>query len=552
MKIYEAVAQAFRAEGVQTHFSLLGDGNLHWAIALQEQGGVRAVHARHEHCAAAMALGYASATGDVGVASVTCGPGFTQLMTALASGARDRLPLVVFAGESPMHSRWWIQEIDQRPLAVACGAAYIAAHSAQLIHYHVQEAFRIARHERRPVVLGVPYDFQQQEMPDIGPYEPSSRVIPELTPILPDPAQIRRVAERLRAAKRPLLVGGRGLLAAQGESEVERLADLAGALLATSLPARGLFDHHPFSLGVVGGYGRMVARECGGQADLVLAFGASLSAFTRAGGMFANAEIVQVDAAPVGRRDGNRVADLYLRADARLAAAALLDELGNGGALASEVRTPELARRIREEPADDGVFPDQPNTVDPREAFKALERSIPGDYDVIGGSGHQAYFHTVMRGGDPRRYHSLREFGAIGNALSYAIGVAAARGNDGKVVVYDGDGGLLMNIQELETIARHGFKVLIVACNDGAFGAETHHLRKEGLDDSIVVFGRPDLSAIARGFGLTGETVTDAAQLAKLSVEYEAGDRAALWDIHVNDRVMNPSYRLGNKHAKQD
>ncbi|HEY0442113.1 MAG TPA: thiamine pyrophosphate-dependent enzyme, partial [Xanthobacteraceae bacterium] len=92
-------------------------------------------------------------------------------------------------------------------------------------------------------------------------------------------------------------------------------------------------------------------------------------------------------------------------------------------------------------------------------------------------------------------------------------------------------------------------KLLMVVCNDGAYGAELHHLRKEGVNGDIVVFGRPDLAAIARGFGLQGAVVTDVRQLADLARDYERSDTAAVWDVHINDQVVNPSYRLGNKHA---
>lgn len=549
MKIYEAVADAFVEEGVDTHFGLLGDGNLHWAVAMAARPGTRLIHARHEHCAVAMAAGFASATGRVGVASVTCGPGFTQLMTALVSAAQNRQSLVILAGESPIHRRWHVQQIDQRPFAAASGADYIAAHSPELIRYHVQEAFLRARQERRPVVLGIPYDLQDRELPDIAPYQRSDEILPRLAPIPPDPGQVAEVAARLARAACPLIVAGRGALAAQAERDIERLAEVGGALLGTTLPARGTFDHNPYSVGVIGGYGRMIAREFAREADLVVAFGASLSAYTTNGGrMFAQAEIVQVDTDPVGRRQGFGIAGTYLRADARLAARALLDALGNGETVRSRVRSPDLARRIRDEPADDAVFPRKPGLVDPRELFRELERLLPPDHDAVGGSGHQAYFHTVMRGGDPRRYHSLRDFGAIGNAFPHAIGVAAARGDGGRVVLFEGDGSLLMHIQELECIRRHGLKLLLVVCNDGAYGAEQQDLRKEGRDESIAVFGRPDFAAIARAFGLRGATVTDVAQLDDLAREYERGDTAMIWDVHVDDGVMNPSYRLGTKH----
>src|SRR5215468_4656352 len=97
-----ALAHAFAAEGVDTHFTLMGDGNMHWATAMKNLPGMASYSARHEHCACAMAMGYFSATGKVGVASVTCGPGFTQIMTALASASRGEVPLIVFAGETPL------------------------------------------------------------------------------------------------------------------------------------------------------------------------------------------------------------------------------------------------------------------------------------------------------------------------------------------------------------------------------------------------------------------------------------------------------------------
>jgi thiamine pyrophosphate-dependent acetolactate synthase large subunit-like protein len=99
---YEVLAQAFVAEGVDTVFTLMGDANMHWANAMAKHNGVRLVHTRHEHCAVAAAASYTWATGRPGVASVTCGSGFTQTMTALVTAVRGHVPLVIMAGETPM------------------------------------------------------------------------------------------------------------------------------------------------------------------------------------------------------------------------------------------------------------------------------------------------------------------------------------------------------------------------------------------------------------------------------------------------------------------
>ena len=161
-RLYDALAAAFAAEGVDTHFTLLGDGNMHWATVLAEKYGVRTVHARHEHCAVAMASAFAHVTGRVGLASVSRGPGLTQIMTALTTAARGEIPLVVFAGEAPTSPTWSIQHIDQAPFVRACGVEYLQIQSVNHALDRLREAFCIAAYEHRPVVLAVSDDLQPQ------------------------------------------------------------------------------------------------------------------------------------------------------------------------------------------------------------------------------------------------------------------------------------------------------------------------------------------------------------------------------------------------------
>jgi acetolactate synthase I/II/III large subunit len=189
--------------------------------------------------------------------------------------------------------------------------------------------------------------------------------------------------------------------------------------------------------------------------------------------------------------------DLHLAADAKLAAAAIAEKLRTRGASAAGIRSPELARRIRDESADAAEFEVGSGTLDPRPVIAELDRVIPKDFDSVSRSGHQSYFHSVMRGRKPENYHAIRAFGAIGSSISYAIGVAAARGI-GRVVLFEGAGSFLMHIQELEMVARHRLKLLFCIFNDGAYGAEIHKLRADGVDDSGSVFGRTDLAAVAK------------------------------------------------------
>lgn len=540
-KVYEALADAFVAEGVTQQFVLMGDGNMHWSAALVEKG-VSAIYARHEHCAVSMAMSYANATGEVGVASVTCGPGLTQIMTALAAAVRAHLPLVVFAGESPLSSVWYNQEIEQAPFVVATGARYVQIHNPALFPAKVQEAFLWARLNRKPVVVAMPFDLQQQAWTG-KPYVPSASVLPDVGRIQPDPDRIGAAADLIRQSRRIIVLGGRGAKFADAAPECLELARTCGALLAETLPVRGLFFEDEWTLGVAGGFSSNIARDAFATADLVIAVGASLTHHTRDGGkLFPKAKIIQIDHAPTGVTQGLKTADLYIGADAKAGVAALTAALGTGVDADPGWRGPAMARSISEEPADDYRFEEPLNGLDPRRVVEALDAIIPRGWDLVNASGHCSYFTAHMQGRSAEKFHTIREFGAIGNGLSYAIGVAAAR-PDNPVVLFDGDGGLLMHAQELETVARHNLNILICILNDGAYGSEIHKLRADGLSDTGSVFGRGDLGAVARGFGLGGAVITDLDGLGERLEAFRAGSGSALWDIHISDQVTSPVMR---------
>jgi thiamine pyrophosphate-dependent acetolactate synthase large subunit-like protein len=539
---YQALAAAFRDEGTDVLFALLGDGNMHWAASLTDLG-TRGVYARHEHAACAMATMYARATGKVGVASVTCGPGLTQIMTALTTAAQARIPLVVFAGESPLHSAFYNQHVDQRPLVVGTGAHYISGHSLQRMTDYVREAFVTARMERRPVVIAVPLDIQKQALPKPYSYAPSSAFIPQLGAMLPNPVDVDRAVEVIRQSRKIVVVAGLGVLSAGAEAGCEQLADACGGMLATTLPARGMFDHHPFGIGISGGYARATGHRLMKEADLLIAVGASLSHFTSDGGkLYGNARSIQIDTQPLGLKHGRKAADLYVRADAREGITAILNKLGPSRSQ-SGWRSDALAREIAEAPADATVFSPQPGFVDPRDAVAAIDRVVPKDWEIINSSGHCAYFTAQLRGRKPENFNVIRDFGAIGNGLSYAIGAAAAK-PDKTIVLLDGDGSLLMHAQELETVRRHGLKLLICVLNDGAYGSEIHKMHADGISPEGAVHGRGDLAAVARGFGLRGKLINRIDQFDMLFEEFRrAGEGAELWDIHIADNVTTPVMR---------
>jgi acetolactate synthase-1/2/3 large subunit len=549
-RLYEVLAAAFVAEGVDTHFTLMGDGNMHWGIELAERHGVRTIHARHEHCAVEMASAYATITGRVGVASVTHGPGVTQIMTALTTAARGDIPLIVFASEAPTTAAWTIQHVDQAPFVRACGVEYIQIQSVNHALDRVREAFCAAQYERRPVVLGVSDDLQRMGMREMPEYVPSSAFIPQHKPLLPDPASVSEIAEAIASAQRPIILAGRGVMQAGARAEVIELAKRCGALLATTLPARGLFEGETFAIGIAGGWSSDLATELFAKADLVIAIGASLSGFTtHFGRLYQNARVVQVDAAPRAVRHNRVVAHMHLHADARLGVAAINRHLAQGSKPRIGYRSPETEKRLRA-PAAPTSTKAADGTFDPRCAVQEVDRVVPKDWFLVGGSGHCAYFTaTNTKGRPPELYASIRHFGAIGSGLSHAIGIAAAR-KDRKVLLIDGDGSLIMHIQELETIARHGLQMLIVVLNDGAYGSEVHKLRMDGVSAQQVQFGRPDFAAIAKGFSLRGTRIADLGELETRFQDHLAGQTAEVWDIPISGEVLSiPFEREKREHS---
>jgi len=540
LRVHDILANAFAQEGVQTCFALLGDANMNWAASLAAQG-CRMIYVRHEHCALAAAMAYARKNRDVGVATVTCGPGVTQLITALPAAVRAHLPLVVFAGEAPLKSGWYNQELDQAPLITATGAAYRTLHMPERMPVAVRDAFLQARRERRPVVIGIPFDLQARpwngsaDLP-----KPSRELLPRSSPMPPHPDDVAGAAKLVAGAERVVVLAGLGAAEAGAGAACKALAAKTGGLLSTTLPARGLFHDDPFCIGISGSFTPEVGIEYLKEADFVVAVGCSLAYHAGGGGqLWPKAKMLQIDIDPVGVNQGQEVARHHLRADARLGVEALTAALPTRD---RGWRTEAMAARIRNSKPDSHEFEVEAGLLDPRRVVEALEDALPQDWEMVNSGGHCSWFFAQMPSRPQEKFLTIREFGAIGNGVSFAMGVAAAR-PDKTVVLFDGDGSLMMHVQELETIKRHRLNILIVVMNDAAYGSELHKLRSEGVSEDGSVFGYCDFAGIARGFGLAGRTFKSLDGLPKAVAELAASGGPAVWDFHVSAKVVSPTMR---------
>ncbi len=546
MKFYEACAAAFRRENIDTCFALLGDANMHWAGALAEQGA-NFIYTRHEHAAVAAAASHARATGNIGCATVTCGPGVTQLMTILPIAVRAQIPVIVFAGEAPLLKAWYNQKIDQAPFVEACGARYHALHDTAAMIDDIHAAIAEAKRDRTVVVIGVPFDLQQQHY-EGALDQPLSDA--RATPPAPLPPQARQIEEAVRwidEAQRPVIMAGLGAVSSDAHDACLHLAEKAGALVATTLPAKGYFHHQDYSLGMAGGFATEKAKDIFQQADLVIGIGARLASHAFNGGKLTpDARVIHLDIDPQEMVQGRKAADLLISSDAKLGA----DALASSVTPKTGWRTPEMRQKTNDalNLPDDHATPD--GLLHPMAVIKTLSEITPPDCHIINTSGHSAYYAAHMNQHPQSHFTVIRDFGAIGNGTSFALGIAAAHPLR-PIILIDGDGSALMHIQELETMKRHNLKILTIIMNDGAYGSEVHKLRADNVTLAGSVFGRPDFAGIGRGFGMEGTVFASPDDMPKMMAtklaDFLRQDGPQIWDIHISDEIASPQILAAHK-----
>jgi thiamine pyrophosphate-dependent acetolactate synthase large subunit-like protein len=503
--VAEVVGEALAAHGVHHVFGLLGSGNLDLANAMAG-AGVRFIASRHETGAVCMADAYSRVSGRLGVCTVHQGPGLTNSLTGLAEAAKSRTPLLMLAAETAGAAVRSNFRIDQPALVMAAGAIPERLHSPTSAVADTFRALRRAEVERRPVVLMMPLDIQGAEC--ARPNTIASG--PALRPVRPAADAVREVGNLLRSARRPLIIAGRGAVLSGAREPLERLGDLVGALFATTAVANGFFANSPWSLGISGGFASPLAMQVIGEADLVIAFGASLNMWTTRHGYLLEKvkAIVQVDNEPAAIGSHHRV-DVAVVGDVAETARALTAELAMDHLERPSWRTKELAARIpvstwREEPYEDAGSTDK---IDPRTLSIRLDRILPIDRAVVVDSGHfMGYPPMYMRVQSPEAFVFAQGFQSIGLGLAGAIGAAIAR-PERLTVAALGDGGTLMSLPELETAARLDLGILIVVYNDAAYGAEVHHFGPMGKPVGLVGFPDTDFAALGRAVGLMGCTV---------------------------------------------
>ncbi|MDD7939454.1 thiamine pyrophosphate-binding protein [Actinomycetospora lutea] len=518
--VAEQVGTLLAGLGVGHAFGVVGSGNFHVTNALRD-AGVPWAAARHEGGAAVVADAYARTSGEVAVVTLHQGCGLTNALTGVTEAAKSRTPLLVLAAETAGSAVRSNFRVDQDGLARSVGAVPERVHSPASAAADVVRAYGICRDQRRTVVLNLPLDVQAAPAVDAPAPARTMWRAPR-----PDPASVAELARLLDGAQRPVFVAGRGARGAR--AELEELAQRCGALLATSAVAHGLFTGSPWSLGISGGFSTALAAELITDADVIVAWGASLTMWTtRHGVLTERATLVQVDdtAEALGAQ---RPIALGVLGDVAATARDALEVVGKTSGYRSDAVVARLRTHGPEVPEEVAGT----SAIDPRVLSAALDELLPAERTVAVDSGNfMGYPAAYLRVPDEAGFCFTQAFQSIGLGLATGIGAALAR-PDRLPVAACGDGGFLMGISELETAVRLGLGMVIVVYDDAGYGAEFHHFA--GGDHATVRFPDTDLAAIAAGHGCAAAVVRSSADLAIVG-EWLAGprDRPLLLDAKV-------------------
>lgn len=534
---HEAVAKTLATLGHTTVFGLLGSGNFQFTDDFARQYGGRFVWVRHEASAVAAATAYAQLTGKLGIATVHQGPGVTNALTTLTHAVRERQPVLLLAGETARGLQV-NQTIDLAAFAQAAGARVERLLDPDRVIDTVARASHTAVRDRIPVVIGIPTDVQTQK---VAWHEPPAAPSPNVPVSAPAPDDIARAADLIMASKRPLILAGRGAVLADARQQLETLGDRIGALYATSLVANGFFTGNDLSVGVCGGFGSALVPRVVPHADLVVSFGATINQWTAFHGeLIDRSKVIQIDT-DVDAIGLHGAARMGLVGDAAVTASALSAELERRGHRSAGFRGTEFADQVRSFDATSELEPEEADgLIDPRALCVALDKAVPLARTVTYDSGHHHWWPTAyLRVPDARGFVAAQGFQSVGVALGTTVGMAVAQ-PDRIAVSIIGDGGTLMQLGELDTLAAQGHRCVVAIFNDGAYGAEVHHFEPMGFRTEHVQFGMRDLAGVARALGATAAVVRAPEDVDQaVSAWLESGTGPLVLDCRVNPAIRS-------------
>ena len=520
----KAVVESLERQNVKEIFGIIGGTIMPVYDALYDSTKIRHILCRHEQCAAHAADGYARASGKAGVCMATSGPGATNLVTGIANAYMDSSPVVAITGQVPadgpntsyMIGRDAFQEADIIGITTPITKHNYQVREAAEIPVTVKTAFYIATTGRPgPVLIDLPKDVQNavaemdfSDKIEIRGYKPPSD---------PHPLQIKKAAELLVKAEKPLILAGGGVITANASPELLQIAELLMAPVATTFMGKGAFPEiHPLSLGNIGMHGNPVANKLLLETDVLLAVGtrfadrstARLDSFCPV----AKKIHIDIDAAEIGK---NISVDVPIVGDAKVSLKALYDslikQLKKKESSAWIKRVKEAKEQINSV-ANGGTKDLKPQTLLP-ELRKLLPENAIVTTEVGQNQMWAALYFKVLK---PRTFISSGGLGTMGFGFPAALGAKVAC-PDRPVVDIAGDGSFIMTEQELATSVMEDIPVTVIVLNNSVLGMVAQWQRMFCNRRYIAVnLGKvPDFVKLAEAYGAQGFHVGSIGEFSK-------------------------------------
>jgi acetolactate synthase-1/2/3 large subunit len=539
MRAADTLMESLKAEGVKHVFGIPGGANLPIYDAVVD-ADFRHIQARHEQGAGHAAEGYAKASGRVGVAFATSGPGATNLITAIADAMLDSVPTVFITGQvrTELIGTDGFQEAD-----VLGATLPFVKHSFQVtdprqIPEYVHEAFHIASTGRPgPVLLDIPQDLSRADID----YEPRTEPV-ELPGYKPSTEgnikQIRIAAKALANARRPILYTGGGVVNGNAAEELRELAASDRWPVTSTLMGLGAYPASGENwLGMLGMHGTFAANYAMDKADLIVNVGARFD--DRITGKLAefapNAKVIHIDIDPA-EISKNVGAHIPIVGDVKQVLPKLTREYR---ALQTDSsRMDEWWEAIRGWQREHPLYyePGKDGEIKPQFMIEALHRATKGDAIVTSDVGqHQMWTAQYYGFEKPRRWINSGGLGTMGFGLPAAIGAKVACPEE-TVVCIAGDGSLIMNIQELATCVTEQVDVKVFLMNNGYMGMvrQWQELFWDRRYSAVDMSGSPDWVKLAEAFGATGMLCENAEELEAQMVKALETPGPVLVDVRVS------------------
>ena len=496
------LTQALEAEGVDTLFGYPGGTIMPFYDALVDSG-LKHILVRHEQGAALAANGYARASGRVGVCVATSGPGASNLVTGIADAMLDSVPMVCLTGQVATHLMGTdaFQELDVFGLTLPIVKHSYIVRRVEDLPEVVREAFRIAREGRPgPVLIDLPKDVQMADASHLPDHVPAS-----VDPLpSPEDAKLADALAAIASAEKPVIYGGGGIGIADAVEVFRQFVD--ATKIPTVLTLRGLGAlpaNHPHYLGMLGMHGTRAANMAVQECDLLIVIGARFD--DRATGKlaefapFARVLHVDADAYEIGKL---RTANIAVPGDVTTS----LRTLAAARSTCEDWRKRCAANRERF-----GFRYDAPGTdIYAPGLLKRLSEVAPADAIIACDVGqHQMWVAQHCKFTHPRNHLTSGALGTMGFGLPAAMGAQFAC-PDRTVILVNGDGGFMMNVQELATIARCKLPVKIVLIDNSALGMvrQWQELFFAERYSEIDLSDNPDFAALARVFGIPAHHIS--------------------------------------------